>query len=288
MALAELFADASPETFLREQYLKLPFARAGGCRHLMSLASWDRVGQILQQPGADVVAGRAGEQWAGKLPASLDEARAVLAAGYMLGIRHSERHDAGLAALAAGFQADFLAPIDIHLFCTPADHPGYGWHYDAEEVFMLQLAGRKEWWLRKNTVNPWPLMETLPADMRYDREIMPVMRCTLQAGDWLYVPAGYWHRTQSGEESISLSVGVQAATAMNAFDFLRTELLDSLRWRQRLPPAGAATALTATELQAAYETLFAELGRDLQRILARPETAAAYLAARRKPRANSG
>src|SRR5947209_3055839 len=135
----------------------------------------------------------------------------------------------------------FLAPIDVHVYCTPAGQPGFGWHYDAEDVFVLQTAGRKEWSLRKNTVNPWPLAEALPADMRHEREIMPVLRCTLAAGDWLYIPAGYWHRTRAGEESVSLSVGVLSASALDVYDFLRRQLLSSLRWRQRLPPAGGAS-----------------------------------------------
>src|SRR5204862_57834 len=132
--------------------------------------------------------------------------------------------------------------IDVHVYCAPGASPGFGWHYDAEDVFILQTVGSKEWWLRKNTVNPWPLVEALPADMRYPREIMPVLRCHLLAGDWLYIPAGYWHRTQAGEESISLSVGVLAATAVDVYDFLRREVLASLRWRKRLPVAGRASA----------------------------------------------
>jgi 50S ribosomal protein L16 3-hydroxylase len=107
-------------------------------------------------------------------------------------------------------------------------------------VFVLQTAGAKEWWLRKNTVNPWPLVETLPHDMQYEREIMPVMRCSLRAGDWLYVPNGYWHRTAASELSFSLSIGIMAPTALDLLDFIRHQLVNSLRWRQRLQSFGTA------------------------------------------------
>jgi 50S ribosomal protein L16 3-hydroxylase len=130
-------------------------------------------------------------------------------------------------------------------------------------VFVLQTCGSKEWEPRKNTVNPWPLVETLPADMRHEREIMPVLRCLLAAGDWLYIPHGYWHRTRAAEESISLSVGLRSAAALDVFDFLRGELLSSLKWRQRLPPAGAASPLGPEELSRRYRELFADLGADL-------------------------
>ena len=102
-------------------------------------------------------------------------------------------------AVAAAFARDFAAEVNIHMYCTPGDQFGFGWHYDAEEVFIVQTTGRKLYSLRKNTVNPWPIEETLPADMRYEREITPLVRCELAAGDWLYVPSGYWHMGQSRE-----------------------------------------------------------------------------------------
>src|SRR5205085_5069557 len=95
------------------------------------------------------------------------------------------------------------------------------------------------------------------------REMMPVMRCMLHAGDWLYLPAGYWHCGRALDESVSLSVGVSSATALDVYDFLRRGLLDSLRWRQRLPVAGPANPMTTEELLRRYRELFDELGRDL-------------------------
>jgi ribosomal protein L16 Arg81 hydroxylase len=282
MALEQLLGEVPPSVFLGEYYLKLPYARAGGCRHLTHLAGWETVEAILARPGVDVLAGRGGSPWRGAGPPSPAEARVLLAEGYTLGIRHAERHDAGLGGLAAGFRRDFAAPVDVHLYCTPADQPGFGWHYDAEDVFVLQAAGGKEWELRKNTVNPWPLVETLPADMRHEREVTPLLRCLLRPGDWLYIPAGYWHRTRAGEESISLSVGVLSASAVEVYDFLRKRLLDSLRWRQRLPTPGRASPLGEGELLRRYQDLFTELGNDLAALLGREDLARAFLAERRR------
>lgn len=264
MAIAELLGETSLTTFMEGYYLRLPYAQPGGCRHLAPLGDWETIGRIVAAPGADVVAGREGTPWSGPLPHTTEEARAVLAAGFTLGLRHAEQHDPALAELAAGFCRDFAAPIDIHLYVTPAGQPGFGWHYDAEDVFVLQLRGAKEWLLRKNTVNPWPLVEALPEDMAYAREIMPLLRCPLAAGDWLYIPAGYWHATRAGQdESVSLSVGVKSLTALDALDALRRRLVHSLLWRQRLPPLGTASTLTPEALLAHYREVFADLGKDL-------------------------
>jgi 50S ribosomal protein L16 3-hydroxylase len=278
MAIEQLLGSVPTATFIDDYYLKFPFARAGDCAHLLELGDWSVLGAILGRPGVDVLAGREGRPWDGPPPTSADDARALLAAGCTIGIRHAEQHHPALAEVAAGFRTDFTAAVDLHLYVTPAGQSGFGWHYDAEDVFLLQLRGDKEWSLRKNTVNPWPVVEALPADMHYERELMPLMRCTLRAGDWLYLPAGYWHRGQAGEESVSLSVGVLSCTALDVCDFLRRRLPASLRWRQRLPTPGAASSLSSEELVRRYRELFAELGQDLAALLAEEGFVRAFLA----------
>jgi ribosomal protein L16 Arg81 hydroxylase len=107
---------------------------------------------------------------------------------------------------------------------------------------------------------------------------MPLQRCTLLAHDWLYIPRGYWHRTEATSESISLSVGVRTAVALDVFDFLRCRLVDSLRWRQRLPVHGAASALSGEELAAQYRELLADLAQDLGRELSQEQFVKDFLA----------
>ena len=276
--IERLLRDVPVSRFLNEHFLRQPFSLPGGCSEYCHLGCWDTIERLLGHSDVDLIVGRQGERWAGERPANLSAARALTAESYTLGIRHAERHDPALAELAAAFRHDFHSPIDIHLYCTPGGCPGFGWHYDAEEVFVLQTHGGKEWQLRKNTVNPWPLVETLPADMRHEREIMPMVRCTLAAGDWLYIPSGWWHRTEAGEESISLSVGVLAATAIDVYDFLRARLLESLRWRQRLPAGGAAVATADREaMTGRYREIFRELGTDLAKELQREGLAQEFL-----------
>jgi ribosomal protein L16 Arg81 hydroxylase len=259
--LQELLGEISASTFFDQHYLKLPFARTATQPSWTALADWNAVARLLGHPDVDVLVGRQGEQWPGGSPRP-EQLPEILAQGYTVGLRHVDRYDDDFRALADQFRETFAAPIDIHLYGTPANQAGFGWHYDAEEVFVLQTLGSKEWWLRKNTVNPWPLIDAIPADQRYDREIMPAMHCRLQPGDWLYIPAGYWHRTQADAESISLSVGVRAWTALDAYDVLRKVLSESMLWRQRLPCLAAASE---SELARQLQELFAGLGDDLAR-----------------------
>jgi len=307
MEMQSLFGDVPVAKFVAEYLHRLPFSLAGSARGACGLGTWDAVGAMLADAGEDAFAVRGGEWHEGEAPRDAAAARALCDEGYTIFVRHAERHHTGLAALARAFKQTFLGPVNIHVFATPAGAPGFSWHYDAEDVFIIQTAGEKEYSLRKNTVNPWPLEETLPADMRYEREQMPLMRVLLRAGDLLYIPCGYWHKADAkglpherGGQSpfsqsrkwgltpeqkkatdpgtaVSLAVGVMSPTAMNVYDFLRQRLVESLVWRQRLPLVGPASGLSAEELEATYGHLFKQLADDLAKTFADPRLISDFL-----------
>jgi len=197
-------------------------------------------------------------------------------------IRNAERHDAELARLARGFHQDFLAEVNVHVYCTPPQRSGFGWHYDPEDVFILQTQGTKEYQLRKNTVNPWPLLSQMPKNLHYELEAMPLWSCVLGPGDWLYIPTGWWHSARGVEgDSITLAIGLMTPSAISLLDELRRELLSSIVWRQRLPVLGAANSASPAELAKIHQALFTDLGRDLSRLLADEAFAKRYLDRRR-------
>ena len=266
MDLQAVFGKLAVSKFVDEHLHRLPLALVGSAEGVRACGTWDALDAMLASVEADVLFVRGGEQYQGETPRGAVAVRALCDEGYTLRIRHAERHHAGVAELAAAFWTAFRGAVDVQAFATPAGQPGLSWHYDAEDVFIIQTAGEKEYSLRKNTVNPWPLEETLPADMRYEREVMPLMRVLLKAGDLLYIPCGWWHKAQSppgAETAISLAVGVMSRSAMDFYDFLRPKLVESLVWRQRLPVGddGDARWQTAVE-QLAGE--FAKIVQDLR------------------------
>jgi ribosomal protein L16 Arg81 hydroxylase len=208
--------------------------------------------ESLIASGAAVFIGKLGSQYSGAPPTDAVSADAILQSGYTLGFRHVNKNDLKYAHLADRFQRALNAPIDIHLYCTPADQPGFGWHYDAEDVFVLQVSGSKHWYLRKNTVHPWPVLDAIPANQRYEREQTPLEHCFLKEGDWLYIPGGYWHKTIAGAVSTSLSVGARAHTAIDYIDFLRPRLVQSIFWRQRFPPSLPHSDTGAQLMESSY------------------------------------
>ncbi|MBW3541155.1 MAG: cupin domain-containing protein [Planctomycetes bacterium] len=275
MTLERLLGDTSPAFFLEQVFARQPFSMAGTATarsgrlqpaaDLCNLADWSTIERSLAAPDADLMLAREGRRYDGPLPRTLDAARHFFDEGWTLLVRHAERHDERLAQLAEGLSRDFAAPVDVHLYATPAGQQGFGWHYDAEDVFIIETAGEKEYSLRKNTVNPWPLIETLPRDMKFEREQSPLMQCLLAAGDWLYIPNGWWHVARAKTHAISIAAGVLAPAALDVFDFLRRRLVDSLLWRQRLPITGEAAPLSEDERLDRHRELFAQLADDLAR-----------------------
>jgi ribosomal protein L16 Arg81 hydroxylase len=267
MRLQDCFGRYPLERFLEEHLHRLPFALPDAARGLQSIGTWNELASMLGGPDVDLMVVRNGQRHPESAPADPASAQRLIAEGCTLVIRHAERHNAQISELAKAFAETFRGPVNVHLYATPPECFGFGWHYDAEDVFIFQTAGEKEYWLRKNIVNPWPLEETMPADMRFERELMPLMRVLLRAGDLLYIPCGYWHRAQataSSETAISLAVGVMSPSAVDVFDLIRDEVVQSLVWRQRLPVLPGVEGGNGME---AFQYLLEQLALDLSRTL---------------------
>jgi ribosomal protein L16 Arg81 hydroxylase len=275
--LQALFQHLPAATFIERYFQQLPIAVPGGAEHVTALGTLDVLDAIAAHPDAKVERNRRGEWWPDETRPTSKELRSSLSDCWTIFVRHAERYHAPLAKLADEFRVGLQAPIDIHFFCTPAATEGFGWHYDVEDVFILQTQGSKKYRLRKNTVNPWPLVETTPEDLSYEAERSLVMECFLKAGDWLYIPPGYWHAAQAEELSISLSVGVMSPTAIDLLELLRPVLVESLRWRQRLPLSGELSGLCESEARKRLREILADLGQDLAKRLASDELLDLYL-----------
>jgi ribosomal protein L16 Arg81 hydroxylase len=146
----------------------------------------------------------------------LREAQALFGGGCSIVMRGLERHDEALKELAGAISEELEGTVSIQSYATPREFSSFGWHYDCEDVFIVQTAGTKEYFLRANTVNPSPHIRAMPRDMQYGRETSPTMACTLVAGDWLYVPSGWWHVARALDDALSISVGVLTPRAGGA------------------------------------------------------------------------
>lgn len=105
-------------------------------------------------------------------------------------VRHAEMAHPKIQEIAEDFVRSIPGPIDVQIYYTPGGEEGFGWHFDSEEVFVIQSVGEKEFYLRAN------------------ENSKNVISCHLKAGDWLYIPSGYLHKAKAKTHSAHLSIGV--------------------------------------------------------------------------------
>jgi 50S ribosomal protein L16 3-hydroxylase len=207
--LAEWLAPLDVATFLRTHLQRQPYARPGTAAAAVALFGWPVLEKVLRSPFAlDLLTVKAGQLVAVERPGSLDDVRALMRLGVSVVVRASEHHDPGLAQLAASFSEALPGEVHIQLYTTPGGTNSYGWHYDFEDVFVVQTLGCKDYYFRDNTV---ARNSTLGDRLDFTvmrQETSPIYSAQLLPGDWLYIPARWWHLVKCREDALSISIGV--------------------------------------------------------------------------------
>jgi 50S ribosomal protein L16 3-hydroxylase len=206
--LADWLSPMTVPEFERIHLRQRPHAAAGKAAAVLPLLDWEALGDVLAvaDPAHVLVTAR-GALLDRPVPRSLADVRALFAEGVGCVVRHVAAYHPHLARLATQFAAALPGQIDLHIFATPANTHGFGWHYDLEDVFIVQTAGSKDYYFRANTTRA-DLPPLAPPDLRrFPREISPLATARLLAGDWLYLPSCFWHVALCREDALSLSLG---------------------------------------------------------------------------------
>ena len=209
----QLIEPLSFEEFKATYLFKRPFAAPFKAAQFNGLVSWKLLWEIFANAHNDCWLPQNGRlpEINGNGRLSFEEAVKAYQDGRTILIRHAEKAHFKLAEIARDFYRTFNDPIDIQLYCTPPRQVGFDWHYDLEEVFVIQCQGEKEFRLFQNKDPLAPSGPVVKADDLPAQITGPEIRCHLKAGDWLYIPAGYWHMAEAVTPSFHMSVGVMAS-----------------------------------------------------------------------------
>jgi ribosomal protein L16 Arg81 hydroxylase len=196
------------ERFHERHLQRAACAGAGVAQAEIPLLDWFVLGRLLETHGLDLITVARGQLLSVPRPHSLTEVTRLLQSGIGFVVRHAERHDAGLRDLAECLAEELPGQTHVQVFVTPSATYGFAWHYDAEDVFIVQTAGVKDYYFRANTVSCAD-----PTTGRHDfgdlrRESSPVQTARLVPGDFLYLPARWWHMAHCVETSLSISIGI--------------------------------------------------------------------------------
>jgi len=166
---------------------------------------------------------------------------------------------------ATDLAAELGHPVQVNAYITPPENRGFAAHYDVHDVFVLQIAGHKRWYVHEPVVRnplpdqPWQQHRAAVASRAAEQPLIDVV---LEPGDSLYLPRGYLHSADAlGQISIHLTVGVHPVTRHRLVRQLIARAQDDPALRTSLPMGvdlGDSQVL-APELSATVSALAAHL-----------------------------
>ena len=133
------------------------------------------------------------------------------------------------------------------VFASPLSD-GLSVHFDAQDLFSIQLKGTKRFRIAPVRELPFPcgtqfVPDTEPFDLLYpqvgdgfpDAAAAEFTTVDLEPGSVLFLPRGTWHATESGGDSLSVSIGLYLASAADCvLGQLQLLLLQDPDWRRPL------------------------------------------------------
>jgi bifunctional lysine-specific demethylase and histidyl-hydroxylase NO66 len=181
--------------------------------------------------------------------------------GATLVLQGLHRYWPAVTRFCRDLELDFTHPAQANAYITPPTSRGLAVHHDTHDVFVLQLAGRKEWSVHA------PVVELpVPAE-RWTSALgdpgPPILSAELQPGDCLYIPRGFPHAAESRQEvSAHLTIGILAGTWKDVINDAVSDLVDDLEFRRSLPVGYAHDeAALAVEIAAQVERLRSSLDK---------------------------
>ena len=251
IAFDDVIAPLTRERFLSEFWTKKFLHLRGQKGRFTALLTWEKLNEVLewQNPPPLIKLLRGGNPVdpqtyidhmdkrpearqlnAGRLIASISQGAALVIDGI-------QRNVPPLRDLSEQFEEVFQAPNQINLYAGWGTQNAFHLHWDPQEVFILQLSGRKHWKIYAPT-RPYPLKdESAPEPTG-----QPVWEGLVEDGDMLYMPRGWWHVVHPvNEPSLHLNLGLETANGADFLGWWLPRLLRHPELRQDLPLGGGAS-----------------------------------------------
>jgi hypothetical protein len=269
--LSELLQPDSPETFLADAWGRTYCHVPGWPGKFAQLLPWARLNAILREHRLDVprlrlvLNGAAVPTSAflhyernhlGELVPRLDPVRLneLLRQGATLAVDCIDEMVEPIAQLVESLGKTFHEPVRVNAYAGWGTSHGFDPHWDAVDVLVLQISGRKRWILYGEATES-PAGDYVSAGGKPPTE--PVWDQVLEDGDLLYIPRGCWHvAIPLAEPTLHLAVAITNRTGLDFLGWLQEELTSRAIFRKGLPRFATA-AEQAGHMQRLRQDLFA-------------------------------
>lgn len=250
-SLSEILEPCAPEEFLNSSWGVNVLRVRGRAGKFARMMPWGRLNEILRRqrldfprlrlvcdgkplPVASYLRHVAGSRQKTSIPRlKPSELTKQLREGATLVLDAVDELSEPIEELAAGLELFFRERVQVNLYAGWQTSRGFDLHWDDHDVFILQVAGRKKWSVYGMT-RPYPLVSDVVKAEKPARE--PVWHDTLEDGDLLYIPRGWWHVAEPlAEPTLHLTVGIHNRTGLDVLRWLTQRMRASETYRRDLP-----------------------------------------------------
>lgn len=217
--LSALLAPVSADEFLSRHWLKQHLLCHGSADRFSGLLSWTSLNEILARHWREPQRFRLACRGHNLDPASYadvggsnpriraNDVTDHLRRGATLSFDAIDELHEPLTRLSESFEAFFRAGTQINLYAAFRALHGLDLHRDDQEVFILQLDGRKRWLLYGFSVDGVDRNELIDSSVPPAGALLDQI---LQPGDLLYIPRGCYHiAVPMNEPALHLTLGVK-------------------------------------------------------------------------------
>lgn len=161
-----------------------------------------------------------------------------------------------LAAYCRSLETVFNVDLQTNIYFTPQGSQGFKTHYDSHDVFVLQVAGSKEWNIYDSSALELPLRSQAFQPEGFEPGAL-IDTFTLHPGDMCYVPRGVVHDARATEElSLHVTTGLLTPRWIDLLIEAMNELaLRDPAFRRAIPPGHAMTGFDRTGARQTFRDL---------------------------------
>jgi len=268
-SLEWLISPVNKKCFFQDYWEKKPLVvnrkRRNYFETLFSLDEADRVLTTLDRRYPDVTLKNASREITGDDYTVGDDALDVakvyqlFGEGSTISFAHLDTVVPSLASFRRSLESEFSCLCQTNVYLTPAGAQGAKPHYDTHDVFVIQIAGSKQWTLYGTPVElPLAAQDFDPA---VHEQGAPTLEFELEAGDVAYIPRGVVHDARSGDNiSLHITAGILRTTWTDVLlEFVAEASLNDPAFRKSLPPGFAREEFDRVQARATLRDLLRRL-----------------------------
>lgn len=241
--------DLLKSAFIKKEFLHIPASLSDG--HVFDRIGWQDINQMMREnrltaprlrlckngqtiPEADYTCQHTLRRGTTIRTIAEEKFYAFLRDDATLVIDSIDQLHRPLDDFCAHLEMGFQTSLQVNTYMSWGETRGFDTHWDDHDVIILQMEGRKNWFLFGET-RKYPLYTDL-----HSKENTAPTDCVwneiIQKGDILFIPRGYWHHAVAlREPSLHLTFGFSAVTGLQVIDWLKEKWLTHEAVRQDVP-----------------------------------------------------